>query len=347
MRHLEHVEGPWHRGVETGRRTGHFADRPRPNYARSQGARLRIGAAQYDGSRGREPETRCNGGPKRAHHRGGRTDGRKEARLQVQAAQDVTVPVPVAQSEREGRRRVRPVGYGLAGEAHGDEVPRLQGEPDPSPRLRFVCPQPEQLRRDVEGGRQVAGPAVDLRLAERFANPARLLERAVVAIDEPSPDRTLRSVERDERRALAGQADGMDAAPRTQPSDELTQGRQRRRPPSGGVLLRPAGPGDVRRVRAPDLESTLALEVECRRSGAGCANVDRDERILPRAIARSRLGALQGRAVHPRTSWWAAILSRSSVTNAPLSAPVEKSLPGLMASVRPRRRMPVDSWICP
>src|SRR3954466_6598681 len=163
-------------------------------------------------------------------------------------------------------------------------------------------------------------PRVDTRVAVPLAELRRLANCAVVAVDQPRADRTERPIDDHDGRALTRQPDRADAVARAEPGDQLAQCRQRRGSPCLRILLGPPRVRRPRRSRAAALQSAAPLEVERRGAGPGCPDVDRDEDVAPAGVVLHRVSRT-GR--HPRTSWWAAILSRSSVISAPLSAPVE------------------------
>ena len=156
----------------------------------------------------------------------------------------------------------------LAGEGKPNPVARLEDKRSLPPRFGLVLAQPEQLRGNVEGRRQVTGPAMDRRIAEDLPHPGRLGGSAVIAIDEPRSDGTMCRINDDDGRALTGQADGMNAPAPAQPAGEVGKRPERGRSPVAGVLLGPARPGAACGIRAPDLEATVAFEVERCRSRA-------------------------------------------------------------------------------
>src|SRR5947208_12941552 len=124
---------------------------------------------------------------------------------------------------------------------------------------------------------------------------------AIVAIDEARSDGTRASVYEHDRWALAGQADGMDLACRADLVDEGPEGSDRGPTPLPRILLCPTWAGHVRWVRATNLDAASALEVEGGGPGTRRPDIDGNQSVRPRSIER--------RLVHPRTSWWATILS--------------------------------------
>ena len=150
--------------------------------------------------------------------------------------------------------------------------------------------------------------------------------RPVVAVDQARRDRPMRGVKEDDGRALPGQSDRQDSSPWPEAHDELAQRRQTGRPPPQGVLFGPAGSWRIGGVAPPHLEPPPAIEIERDGPRAGRPDIQRDQDVAPGRVVGVRwtTPAPGGRHPdrHPRTSWWAATLSRSSVTSAPFRAPV-------------------------
>ena len=121
-------------------------------------------------------------------------DRQSSSRLECPGAGDEIVD--------EGRRGVRPVGRGPAGQDEADQVTGLEDECHAVQQGRPLPPEPEELGGDVERRRQVPGPAMDLCHAEPIADPGRFRRGPVVAIDQARPERAVRCVEDDDRRAL-------------------------------------------------------------------------------------------------------------------------------------------------
>ena len=173
----EDVERLGDRGVQAGRRAGHLADRPgsrrpRPR-ARRPGCRR---PPRTTGRPGRQPDPRGDrpvGDRRRPPS--DRPDRREErGRSRPRSREEAAVPVAGRGGRRRGSRRrgSRRWPPRRSGPARRDRA--AGGAARPGRRRRLVLAQPEQLRGDVEAGRQVAGPSMDRRVAEPLAEASRL-----------------------------------------------------------------------------------------------------------------------------------------------------------------------------
>ena len=207
---------------------------------------------------------------------------RKEVRAEPDRLLQIGRPRPLPQVEHERCRGVRPIGRHLAGQGVRDEVPGLQCTARPVKRRGLVRLQPEELRRDMEGGRQVSGPRVDRGVAESLANGRRLCRRPIVAVDQPGTDGPAIRVDQADRWALPGEADGRDSLACSQLADQGLEGRERRPSPRPRILLRPARGDRFGRVALPDFEEPVALEPERGGARTGRPDVDRDQDLGPR-----------------------------------------------------------------
>ena len=303
--HRQDVERRRDRRVQAGRRAGHLAHRPGRDDAGAERAGLAVRPAEDDRQARRQAGPRGQPRPERPQHRARRPDRREEARIEVEVGEQPGVPVAPAQVVGERGRRMGAVGRRGPGQGQGDEVARLEGEPGPSEGRRLVAAQPEQLRRDVEGRRQVAGPAVDLPVAVPRPDLVGLAVRPVVAVDQPRRDGLAAAVDEDDRRALAGEAHCQDLvgppeAASCQAIDEVGQRADRGRPPGAPVLLGPALARRAGRVAAAGLEQPPAVEVEGRRAGPGRADIDGDEHARRRRFCVPPAIVSPGRAGGPR-----------------------------------------------
>ena len=174
---------------------------------------------------------------------------------------------------------------------------------------------------------------------------ARLGRRPVVAVDQAGRDGLAAPVDEDDRRALAGQPDRPDvrgpAAPAVDAPDEVAERADRRRAPRPAVLLGPA-----RSCGAPGRVGPAGL-------AAGAARRGRTRRPARRTCRRRSRASSPGRTApaataQPRTSWCAGDLAPLEGDQGAVEDARSRSRdPGLIAIVRPSRRIPPDSWMWP
>jgi hypothetical protein len=109
--------------------------------------------------------------------------------VETESVDQFSGPLAFAQVEEGGGGGDRPVGAWLAGQGQPDVVRRLAEQPGRGEHVRLMCADPEDLRRDVERGGQVAGERVQFLLAEALAHPGRLGRGPVVAVDDAGAQR--------------------------------------------------------------------------------------------------------------------------------------------------------------
>lgn len=139
--------------------------------------------------------------------------------------------------------------------------------------------EPENLGRDMKRGRVVTSQAVDSHGAEPLAKLSRLGRRAIVAVHKAWPNGLTAGVDGDDRRALAGQADGSQPGGGSEAADRPADDRERSKPPLVAVLLCPAWSWRDDCVPAPHLEQPVAFEVEAHGSCPRGPNVDCQEDV--------------------------------------------------------------------
>ena len=215
--------------VEAGRRAGHLADRPRGDDSRAEGTGLAVRATDHDRQAGRQPDPTRHRRAKPADHGARRPDLWEERRFETEIPEQAPVPFSAAEVVDQGGGGMGPVGGHLAGQRQRDQVPRLERDSRALECVGLVGPQPEQLGRDVEARRDVAGPGMDGPRAVALQDCLGLASRPVVAVDQTRRHGAAPSVNQDDRRALPREPDrphilGPTDAVGSQAGDEIGQG---------------------------------------------------------------------------------------------------------------------------